>query len=313
MRSPRSALAATVPALLLVLSLVVPASQAMTRPPGDNKAPTRPNPLRITAVGSYSVSLSWNASTDNSGAFHYVIQASSGYTMTVPQTATSATFSGSGLYPFNSYSFFVYAVDGAGNRSQNSNTVKATLPADTTVPSAPTVTVTDVGSHHVSLSWSSTDNDPYISYFVYLNGTQLGHSSTAKSGTFYMYQSSTTYTISVKARDTGINFSPLTSVTFTTEPVDLTDTEPPTTPAAFDAWHYPFDRELFLSWSQSTDNVDPREAIHYEIYINGVLAEHVVGTGQTISYGEFGSNAISIIAIDSAGNESAPFTISTDI
>ena len=314
MRPPRTALAATATALLIVLTSVFAASPSSALQQSDNKSPTRPTSLHITAVASYSVSLTWHASSDNSGSFSYVIQASSGYTMTVPQTSTSATFVSGGLYPHNTYSFFVYAIDAAGNRSSNSNAVRATLPADTTVPSAPVVTVADIGPHHGSFSWSSTDNDPYLSYFVYINGSQVGHSSTAKSGTFYLPQVSTSYTISVKARDSGINFSPMSApVTFTTDPIDTSDVEPPTTPAGFDAFHYPFDRELFLSWAQSTDNVDAQQAIRYEIYINGVLAEIVIGTGATFSYGEFGSNLISMIAIDSAGNASAPVTISVDI
>src|SRR6185503_5087832 len=174
MRSPRTALAATAAALLFVLTPVLAASPPIALQQSDNKAPTRPTSLHITAVASYSVSLSWHASSDNSGAFSYVIQASSGYTMTVPQASTTATFVGRGLYPHNAYSFFVYAVDAAGNRSSNSNTVRATLPADTTVPSTPVVTVTDIGPHHGSFSSSATDNDPYLSYFVYINGSQVG-------------------------------------------------------------------------------------------------------------------------------------------
>ena len=311
MRSPRSALVATVSALLFVLAPASAAATALPRP--DTRPPTRPNALHVTAVGSYSVSLSWNAASDNSGSFAYVIQSSSGYTMTVPQSSTTATFVG-GLFPFNQYSFFVYAIDGAGNRSSNSNTVRATPPADTTVPGLPTVTLTDVGAHHASFSWSSTDNDPYLSYFVYLDGVQIGFSSTATANTFYLPQSSTSYTLTVRARDHGINFSP-TSVplTFTTEPVDTSDVEPPTAPTGFDVFHYPFDRELSLSWGQSSDNVDPRQAIRYEIYVNGELAENVIGTGATITYGEFGSNTVSIVAIDSAGNESDPVTVTVDI
>jgi hypothetical protein len=308
-----SARASASTALRSVLALVLAASPAMALPP-DTKAPTRPNSLRITAVGSYSVSLSWRESSDDSGAFSYVIEASSGYTMTVPQSSTTATFVSGGLFPRNSYSVFVYAVDAAGNRSPNSNTVRATLTADTTVPSTPTVTVTDIGPHHGSLSWSSTDDCPFLSYFVYINGIQVGHSSTATSGTFYLPQASTSYSITVKARDLGINFSPTSApVIVTTDPIDTSDVEPPTTPAGLDGWHYPGDRELFLTWGQATDNVDAQQAIRYEIYINGVLAENVIGTGSTTSYGEFGFNVISLIAIDSSGNESDAVTITTDI
>jgi chitodextrinase len=313
MRPARTALAATVTAFLFASTPALALSPVIALLPLDTRAPTRPHHLHITAVGSYSVSLSWNASSDDSGSLSYVIQASSGYTMTVPQSSTTATFVG-GLFPFNEYSFSVRAVDPSGNQSSNSNTVRATLPADTSVPGVPVVTLTDVGSHHASFSWSSTDNDPYLSYFLYIDGTQVGHSTVATSGTFYLPQAQTSYTFTVRARDHGINFSAMSApVTFSTEPVDTSDVEPPTAPAAFDVFHYPADRELVLSWMQSTDNVDPPQAIHYDIYINGVLAESVVGTGSTISYGEFGFNVVSIVAIDSAGNESAPVTVTTDI
>ena len=311
MRPPRSALAAFVSPLLFVLTLGLAASPAIALQQPDNKAPTRPRNLRVTGIDSYSVSLSWHASNDI-GPFSYVIESSSGYSMTVPQSSTSANFIG-GLWPHNSYSFSVHAIDTAGNRSNSSNTVRTTQPADNTVPTTPSVTVTDIGPHHASFSWSATDNDPYLSYFLYINGSQVGHSTIATSGTFYLPEADTAYTFAVKARDHGINFSGMSApVIFTTDPVDPSDTEPPTTPAAFDAYNNG-DLEFFLTWTQSTDNVDAQQAIRYEIYINGELAESVVGTGATTSYGELGLNIMSIIAIDSAGNESAPVTITTEI
>jgi chitodextrinase len=313
MNLPRSALAATATALLFALTPVLVASPVIPLLPADTTPPTAPKALKVNSIASYTVSLSWNASTDNSGSLSYVIQASNGYTMTVPQSSTSATFVGA-LYPKSKYSFFVYAVDAAGNRSANSNTVKpAALPADTTVPSVPSVTVTGTGAHHATFAWLSIDNDPYLSYFLYVNGVQVGHSTTATGGTFYLPHVNTAYTVSVKARDHGPNFSALSvPVTFSTKPIDTSDTQPPTAPTAFDLWQNG-DLELFFSWTQSTDNVDPPQAIRYEIYINGELAEIAIGTGAISGYGEPGFNVISIIAIDSAGNESAPVTITTYI
>jgi chitodextrinase len=313
MSPSRRALAATAAAFLFALLPAMAASPAVAALPADTRAPTKPHHLHVTAVTPYSVSLAWNASSDNSGSFSYVILSSHGYFMTVPQTSTSATFANA-VFPLNTYSFVVYAVDAAGNRSANSNSDSATLPADTTIPGVPSVTVTDIGPHHASFSWSSTDNDPYLSYFVYINGVQAGFSTTATTGTFYLPQASTSYTITVRARDHAINFSPTSApVVFSTDAVDPNDTQPPTTPAGLDVFHYPSDRELVLTWGQSTDNVDAQQAIHYEIYINGVLAEHVIGVGSTISYGEFGSNLISIVAIDSAGNESGTVFVTTEI
>jgi hypothetical protein len=37
--------------------------------------------------------------------------------------------------------------------------------------------------------------------------------------------------------------------------------------------------ELYLGWTQSTDNVDPQYAIEYEIYVNGVLSPVPVSAG----------------------------------
>lgn len=68
-----------------------------------------------------------------------------------------------------------------------------------------------------------------------------------------------------------------------------------------------------MSWTESTDNVDPQDAIRYEVYVNGQLADVGFGTGSSISYGVSGTNVIEVFAIDAAGNRSAPATIVTEI
>ena len=132
----------------------------------DRKPPTAPKNLRVTGFAHYSVSLAWDASTDNSGFLTYWIQSSNGYRMSVPMSRTSATFT-DGINAGVTYSFQMYAVDGSGNKSQLSNKVTVSLPQDTNPPSVPVLTVTDVGPTHVSLSWSSTDEGTVIYYWVY--------------------------------------------------------------------------------------------------------------------------------------------------
>jgi len=83
----------------------------------------------------YSVSLEWDASTDNSGFLTYWIQASNGYRMSVPMSRTSATFT-DGINAGVTYWFQMYAVDGSGNKSQLSNKVTISLPPDTTASPA---------------------------------------------------------------------------------------------------------------------------------------------------------------------------------
>ena len=64
--------------------------------------------------------------------------------------------------------------------------------------------------------------------------------------------------------------------------------------------------ELWLRWSGSTDD-GPASGIEYEVRVNGVINEVIpVGT-QTVTYTEvLGPNTITIVAVDQAGNASAP-------
>src|SRR5215208_6538523 len=93
-------------------------------PPGDASAPSTPTNLRITATGPTSLSLTWDASTDNSSNWWYCVQSGSAgcFRVDPPQT----TFTHPSLWPGTTYTFSVYAVDAVGNRSGNSNTVTYT-------------------------------------------------------------------------------------------------------------------------------------------------------------------------------------------
>ena len=113
----------------LVLALVLTGSPAAKRPPtpGDKEAPTTPTNLHITASSNTSVSLAWNASTDNSTNWWYCVQANGASCIRVdpPQT----TFTRSYLSPGSTTTFTVYAIDASGNRSETSNAVTYTAPA----------------------------------------------------------------------------------------------------------------------------------------------------------------------------------------
>jgi len=272
----------------------------------DAKRPTTPGNLRITATGAYSVSLAWEPSSDNSGTFSYRVRQSQGYVETVPQTATSFTWA-SRLEPRQPYSFSVYAVDGAGNVSGSSNTVSATLPADVTTPAAPVLMATDVGSNYITLSWSATDDDPRLYYAVTFNGSPDPNGATSNtSRTYYLLASATTYTFTARARDRGGNWSPVSApLAVTTKPRDASDTQAPTAPTNVYAGSFGSgDAEFEVTWSASTDNVDPQSLIRYDIYVNGVLHDVRVGTTRSTNYGVFGTNTIEVFAVDAAGNRS---------
>ena len=136
----------------------------------DRTPPTAPTNLVVTATSTNSVTLAWGPSTDNSGSFSYIVCCAKG-SVTVSQHQTSYTRQG--LDPGATYIFRVYAKDAAGNLSASSNAVTVTLPGTIAAPTKPTVSILDVGPTHVSLSWLSTDNGPYIWYTIFRDGQQV--------------------------------------------------------------------------------------------------------------------------------------------
>src|SRR5215211_677716 len=123
-------------ALVLALAVAGPVAAGKKPPPttGDKTPPTTPTNLHATSVGQTSVTLAWDASTDNSGSVSYSVN-EDGQGFTVPQGQTSYTIDW--LSPGRTYTFYVVARDNSLNESLPSNTVTVTTPQDTTPPSAP--------------------------------------------------------------------------------------------------------------------------------------------------------------------------------
>ncbi|MBC6463380.1 glycosyl hydrolase family 18 protein [Actinomadura sp. HBU206391] len=92
---------------------------------GDTQAPSTPANLRSTGKSASSVSLAWNAATDNVGVTGYDVY--QGATRTASVTGTSTTVSG--LSASTAYTFTVRARDAAGNASSASNAVSVTTDA----------------------------------------------------------------------------------------------------------------------------------------------------------------------------------------
>jgi Fibronectin type III domain len=298
-----------VAAIVVILVAVYGTSTALAA--RDRTRPTKPNDLRVTFLTSYQVSLAWNPSTDNSGIFSYRVVVSTGATYSVPQTKTNFTLF---VAPIGTYSFYVYAVDGSGNKSQKSNTVSATPPPDTTAPTAPVVSLVNVNSTEVSLGWTaSTDDGPYLFYRVYVNGNP---NVDAGQNLFAVVQGltpKTTYEITVKARDLygAPNVSaPSNVVIVTTTDSGAMDTESPSAPGNLYGWDTGDGaREINLFWTESFDNQTPQESIVYEVYQNSIL-DHTTGGDRTILYAtQSGENTYTVIAVDNAGNRSEPASI----
>jgi chitinase len=288
----------------LLLTLLVGASvSAQGLRIRDTVPPTAPANLVVTAVTPNSVSLAWDPSTDNSFRFNYLVCCADA-TVTVSSSVTSVTLQN--LDSGATYTLRVYAKDAAGNLSGSSNPVTVTLPNGATAPTSPVVMVTDVGPTHASLTWASTDDGPFIWYTIYLDGNAV-LTTNAKSALFTPLEQETTYAFTVRARDVDGNWSPTSDPVFvTTEPPNPNDVTPPTAPANITTEN---NGHLVLHWTASSDDFAPQSLIRYDVYINGVLAAFVVGDTTVEVEPDPGQSTITIIAVDTADNESAPGTI----
>jgi chitodextrinase len=297
--------AAHIAATAAVLMMVLGPSTALARRP-----PTPAN-FRVTATTAYTVTLAWDPAPSNSGNFNYYLSGAYGVTPAVlPKTATSHTFTR--LHSGNQYWFFIYARDAGGQVSGQVSTTSRTL-SDTTTPSTgPVVTVTEIGSNYVSLSWTPAQDDcPFLSYQVSVNGSPHTSLSPNLSAIVRLLAPETTYSLTVRGRDEGNHWSPFSDpVSVTTLPPNPNDTNPPTTPANLTAYGFgDGSTETQVSWAQSTDDFDAQSNIRYDFYLNGVLQEVLFGSGNPSTvYAEFGENLIEVTGTDTAGNTSAPAT-----
>lgn len=260
----------------------------------SSQAPSVPTGLKVNSVSEHAVSISWNASTDNTGVSGYKIYRGGYYF----GTSTGLAYTDGTVSAGNSYTYSVSAYNAAGFESAQSSTVTVYID-DITPPTVPTgLNVTTSSVNSVSLAWNTaTDNVGVSGYRIYRGGEYLGTSSglsyqdnTVSVGNSYIY--------TVSAIDAAGNESARSSgVTANTN-----DTTPPTIPTGLKV-NSVTDISVSLSWIASTDNVS---VTGYRIYRLGVLHETVAGLTFTDNSVSTGITYIyTVSAIDESGNESA--------
>jgi hypothetical protein len=295
-------------------ALVAVLLAAPSAAPGNARGPLAgPKNLRVAAMTPHSVTLAWDAAV-NSGSFTYVIEASFGYRVGVPQTQTSYTWTRD-MSPGRTYSFVMWAGDTKGRESAKTNTVTVTLPVDKTPPATPVVSVTGTTSSAVGLAWPAVadDDSTCCTYRVFANGALVSADNLQWTGeravTVLRLAAATTHSFSVAAVDPSRNASePSATVTATTQP--STDTTGPTAPGNLSA--FDFGCETWLFWDESIDDVDPQYAIRYEVRVNGVFDGAQTAIDRWIAYGTQTSNTFSVEAVDSAGNRSPVSSVTLD-
>ena len=185
----------------------------------DSSPPSTPTGLRVTAALLGSISMSWNASTDDVGVLGYDLYVNGTKVGTTPNLNYAFT----GLACGTSYTLGVDAYDAAGNTSGRATVIASTAtcngqpPPDTEPPTTPTgLNVSGANATTITLGWNaSTDNVGVAGYDVFRNNTRI----TSTAGTSYTFSGltcGTSYTLGVDAYDAAGNVSGRASITAAT-------------------------------------------------------------------------------------------------
>jgi len=190
----------------------------------DTTPPSTPTGVTATNVTASSITLSWQASTDNIGVLGYKIFRDGA----LADTTTSTTLAQTGLAANTTYVFNVAAVDAAGNVSGVSPSYSVTTAggADTSAPSIPTgLTASGITASQATLAWqASTDNIGVSGYRVYRDGAVVGTTSDTRF-TSAGLAANTSYAFTVAAFDSAGNAS--------AQPPSLAVTTSPTAGASY--------------------------------------------------------------------------------
>ena len=239
--------------------------------PVADSPPTVPANLAATTPSPYSVSLTWDASTDDLGVAGYdLFRDGSLYQSLGNVLAYADTVAES-----SSHTYAVRARDTSGNRSALTAAVPATTPADNP-PTVPTnLAWTAPSRTSVVLTWTaSTDDVGVAGYDVYRDSALLVSLGNVLTSTDTTVTAGSTHTYAVLARDGHGHSSALTAPVSATTPTD----SPPTVPqnvAASAATPY----AVNVTWDASTDDVG---VVDYDLYRGGaLLASHLTSLTYT--------------------------------
>jgi chitodextrinase len=172
----------------------------------DSTPPSPPGAPVAGQLTDRSVTLTWQAATDNIAVTGYKVFRN-GAQVASP---TSASYTDSGLAPSTAYSYTVTAFDAAGNQSSASAALGVTTrAADMLAPTAPgQPAASNVTQTGVMLAWTAaTDNYGVANYLVLRNGVQVG-AATSTSYSDSGLAPSTTYSYTIKAQDAAGNTGP---------------------------------------------------------------------------------------------------------
>lgn len=179
----------------------------------DTTAPSAPGKPSVKLNSTQTaVVVSWSAATDNVGVKYYAIWRNGVYVTRV--NGTTLSFTDTDVAQGSSYTYQIYALDAANNRSAASLASASIKVADTTAPTAPTgLTGTSTVTGTAKLTWkASSDNVGVTGYNVYRGTTKIA----TVSGSTLTYtksglNSGGAYKFTVEAVDAAGNVSPMST------------------------------------------------------------------------------------------------------
>jgi endonuclease I/chitodextrinase len=189
----------------------------------DNEAPSIPTNLTATNVTTFSVDLSWTASSDNVAVTSYDVFVNGN----LYKNTTTNSMVVTGLDSDTDYSITVLAKDIANNSSAQSAAVNIKTLVDNEAPSIPqNILINNQTTTSFVVSWdASTDNTAVTLYDVFVD-TVLNGTTSETSYTVSNLTASTTYSIQVRAKDVKNNTSELsTAVDATTSDINQVSSE----------------------------------------------------------------------------------------
>ncbi|MEU4229507.1 fibronectin type III domain-containing protein [Nonomuraea sp. NPDC026600] len=269
-------------------------------PKKDEEPPTVPGNLRLSGMTPTSVTITWDASSDNSDVTGYGVYRDGD--KVGDQSGRTRAFTG--LTPGVPSTYEVDAYDSNGNRSEKSSPLTIAPINDTMPPVAPVVRVTGLGAGTISVAWDEpADETAITAYGVFLNGVRQGADQTGRTRTFTGLVAGNLYTVGVNAVDLLGNRSAQGTKTVKAQ----ADAAPPTLPGNVRIVSVS-QTAVTLAWDASTD--DNVGVAGYGLWLGSRLIAQVpslvftfVGLSPGITY------PLSVDAVDELGNRSEKVTV----
>ena len=224
----------------------------------DTSAPAAPSGVTGTA-GDSEAYLDWNDNVESDVAGYHVHRATTSggpYTQLTSSPVTSSQYTDSGLTNSQAYYYVITAMDTSNNESSLSLETVVTPVADTTAPSAPSLSSVTSGDTELTLDWSDNSELDLAGYHVYratttgggytlVNAIPLTSSDFVDQG----LSNGVTYYYVVKAVDGSGNLSADSNEQSGTPEEDVTT---PSAPASLTA--IAGDAQVTLDWPDNSES-----------------------------------------------------------